>query len=243
QQVDLDHERIYSASADDTLRIWDRYKGDCSHVLEAANSFSKISVTPSYIIATPRSASTLFIWDIVSGKLEHRIDNQWTWDLGPIRGKERTLSTIEIDQDPGVYWFRVWDLKSGQLRRTSSLEAGLERILFFRGGLFIGLAAEGEEYVLKVWDFSANYPLDGEVKNNDHGIPRDNVIDMTEEVGKDDCGMTVIPSPSSSAVEGALTGNSIIAAKRKRSATREPFPRRKREKNDEHDEQVSTSLS
>ncbi|PPR01435.1 hypothetical protein CVT26_015438 [Gymnopilus dilepis] len=245
--VDLDEERIYSNSYDSTIRVWDRYKGDCLHILEVAVSIAEIFVTPSYIIAAGHDlqvVTTLFIWDIVSGKLQHRVDNQSCCALGPIRGNERTLATIEADEDSSIKWFRIWDLKSGQPLMTSSFEPGLlDRKRVVQGRFVMGIVTEDEGHVLKVWDFGANDAEYGEVRDDDHGNSRDNSIDQTEEVMRDDCGMSVRSSPSSSAAEGALAGNSMVASKRKRSPTPDLFPKRKREKNEEHDEQVSTSLT
>ncbi|PPQ80258.1 hypothetical protein CVT26_012049 [Gymnopilus dilepis] len=239
--VDLDEERIYSSSYDNTIRVWDRYKGDCLHVhvLEVVKSPADIFFTPSYIVALA-NASELSIWDIVSGKLEHRINNQPLWDLGSFR---RTLATIEHDElNQSIFWVRIWDLRSGQPIRTSSFEPGFLKIQrFFQGRFFIGISKEDEGHVLKVWDFGDNDAEYGEVRDDDHGNSRDNSIDKIKEVTRDDCRMSVSPSPSSSAVEGAMAGNSMIASKRKRSPTPDLFPKRKREKNDEHDEQVSTS--
>ncbi|PPR01433.1 hypothetical protein CVT26_015435 [Gymnopilus dilepis] len=298
RQVDLDEERIYSTSDDHTIRMWDRSKGDCLHVF--VGYFSKMFVTLPYLIATT-IGSSVYIWDIVSCKLMHTIDNQRNCNLDQIQGKEHTLATIEAFEGSRFHCFRIWDLRSRRPIRTSSFESGiLQERRFFQGRFFIGIAEEDEGHVLKVWDFGANYDsLDAEVGlgnddsrsstvgmtdeiggigKDDGGKPvapfssssvvegtlargstvrakgkrnkaknfilaRDNSIDEIEEVMGDDCGMSVSPSTSNNAVEGALADTSMTASKRKRSPTPDLFPKSKREKNDKHDEQVSTSLT
>ncbi|PPQ87129.1 hypothetical protein CVT26_008399, partial [Gymnopilus dilepis] len=147
-------------------------------------------------------------------------------------------------ENPSVLWFRIWHLSSGQLLKTSSFKPEIPQIgWFIRGRFFMEIAFQDEERVLKVWDFSTDDAEDGEVRRDDDGNSRDNSIDEIEEVRRDDCGMSVDPSPSSSVVERALAGNPMVASKRKRSPTPNLFPKCKREKNEEHDEQVSTSLT
>ena len=193
--------------------MWDRYKGDCLHVLEMPLSLAKIF---SYVIART-GVSALLIWDIVSGKLGHKINYTWLWGARPIRGKEGTLETIERDENPSIFRFRIWDLRSGQLIRASSFEPGVLMLRrFFQDRFFIGIAKKDEGHILKVWDFGANYnSLNAEVGlgNDDRRCSMADIIDKTEGIGKNDYRNPVVQSSSSSIVEDTLPGASTMQGK------------------------------
>ncbi|PPQ74258.1 LOW QUALITY PROTEIN: hypothetical protein CVT26_004451 [Gymnopilus dilepis] len=211
-RVDFDEEKIYSSSTDGIIKVWDRYSGDCVHVLKiptSAPTFTRWDIfvtSPYFIIATIpmhyASRREIFIWNIASGRLEHKIDKQSDWNFGLVRGTRRTLATIEADHKSGKYWFRIWDLKSGRSLASSSFEPGsLDRKLFFQGRYFVGIAKQDDEYVLKVWDFGANDSLDAEVGGRWSGSSGE-VTDTTEGTRKVNHGKTIALSPGSSVDEG-----------------------------------------
>ena len=205
-RVHLDDEKIYSSSDDHTIRVWNRYNGDCLHLLEIPGSMivRNMFVTSPYLIATT-TGTTVSVWDIVSGKLEHRINNQGRCDWGPIRGKEPTLATIEVNHYSINYQFRIWDLRSGRLLTSSSFEPGfLEEEIFLQGRFFMGLAIQDDGYVLKVWDFGANDSLDAEGCSDacTSSTLRGDAPDKAEDMRKDNHGKTTDPTVASEGKRG-----------------------------------------
>ncbi|PPQ82682.1 hypothetical protein CVT26_000883 [Gymnopilus dilepis] len=221
RRVGFDKEMIYSASNDGTVRLWDRYKGDCLHVLDVSKSDYGIKafLPSAFNHSLPPHGSTVFILDIVSDKPEHSIDKQLYSDLGPIHGKERTLATLEADLKGTIYWFRMWDIRSGRLLTSSSFEPGpLLKEWFFQDRYFVGIDGQNGRFILRAWDFGANDSLDTEVGlgNNDKRNSRYDVTYKPEEAGKDYHGKAMVPSPSDCVVDDTLPGGSTMSMRGQR---------------------------
>ena len=160
--VCFDKTRIYS-SYDATVRIWSRHSGDCLHVLDWAafhshTSYYRLNTTPSYLmgtgyIPTSRHYRTL-LWDPDSGRLVHHIGHHRDSCLGPIRGKEHTLVTLELDADSGMEWLKIWDVESARVLMGSSAGTQSRFLSFCSPGRFlIAIVRQATQNTLQVWDF------------------------------------------------------------------------------------------
>ncbi|PPQ96505.1 hypothetical protein CVT26_010440 [Gymnopilus dilepis] len=166
--VAVDESRIYSSSYDVTVRIWDRYHGDSLHVLRLETpAHTTISISPSQLMTIPNILgvfnvnSPICVWDPATGELIYRIEEYSDWALGPMRGEERTLLTLDVDILSYTDTFKIWDLKSGQLLTNLSIGSqqilGTSYIRFSSQDRFLAAVVKRDgQYLLKVWDFGVD---------------------------------------------------------------------------------------
>ncbi|PPQ78476.1 hypothetical protein CVT26_005149 [Gymnopilus dilepis] len=224
--VCLDESRIYSSSYDNTVRVWAHHSGDCLHILnlgpiELFSTFTTDTTSRRLITASrvSKQRNEILIWDPISGKLIHRISNQADSWLGPIRDNERTLLSWEVGEGSSMDWLRIWDVRSGQT--LMSLPIGLKFTtigLCSQGRIVFALSKQGEEHLLKVWDFGPNNSVCARVVGGNVCTPLEGIIiDNAEEPRKGDLGKMDAATSSRMAVEGTVAGSSLIRGKRKRN--------------------------
>ena len=68
RRLRLNSSKIYSASDDKTIRVWDMETGECLHILQSSSSswFLDLHLTSTYL--TSLTYEALEIWDINSGQ-------------------------------------------------------------------------------------------------------------------------------------------------------------------------------
>ncbi|PPQ81408.1 hypothetical protein CVT26_007680 [Gymnopilus dilepis] len=171
--VTLDGSRIYSQSEDAAVRIWDRLTGDCLHVLKMhplTHVLQPLLITPSYLITSGKTPSfnTISIWDHVSGRLVHQIDNEMHYFLGPAEGREHTVVTHGYNMERlSGNWFNIWDLTTGHIR-TRILTGFIGPFTYpnqpiGKGRFFVIIAKQHGQYFLRIWDFGVDKPANEEV--------------------------------------------------------------------------------
>ena len=128
------------------------------------------------------------------------------------------LEAIEIARDLGILCFKLWDLRSGQLLRTSSFDPPklLDKSWCFQGRFLLGIAEEDKEYILKVLDFGTSDAQDGELWNDNRGNLRDDGPSKPQEARKDDHEKPMALSAGSSAIEDESSTNSKPTSTKKR---------------------------
>ncbi|PPQ81413.1 hypothetical protein CVT26_007687 [Gymnopilus dilepis] len=224
--VSLDTAKIYSAATYDGVRVWDRYSGDCLQVLDMESQLNlrlhRLDTTPSYLVGTAgiSKAYSAFIWDPNSGMLIHQIDGNGDSCLGPVRGKEHTLVTVELDTNSGKNFLKIWDLNSSQvIMHFPDVPLSTYTGFCSQDRFLMALVTQDAQLTLKVWDFGDNDTpkREDDVSGINDASSEDDLVDVdkTEDSRGIKLADTIIQSSNSSSVEEIPEGGSIITGKRK----------------------------
>lgn len=105
-------QKVFSGSADNTVRIWALQNGQCCRTLVGhADTVELLSLSPSYLVSASKD-STLCVWDPDTGDLIHTFS-----------GHSAAIQCVQHDEckvlsGGSIGKLLVWDVRRGTLIRT-----------------------------------------------------------------------------------------------------------------------------
>ena len=162
----LSQSKIYSASEDKTIRIWNTLTGDCLHVLESPEGVAlDMAVSPSYLM-TSHLQRTLRAWNASSGDLLYKQDDVPGFfiqhdDLKMMLSWGTRVSGAEpgLEGEPSQNCVQIYDVRSmKQFKSLMIAKTGVSYLFCFQGRFCMALLFDDYDslYSLEVWDFSVS---------------------------------------------------------------------------------------
>ncbi|WP_437718588.1 AAA family ATPase [Sorangium sp. So ce448] len=146
-----DGQRIVSASADSTLKVWDLATGKLLSTIEGhSGGVNACAVSPDGLRIVSASAdSTLKVWNLATGKLLSTLEGHSGW-VNDCALSPDGLRIISASSDRTL---KVWDLTTGKLLSTLEGHSGwVDACAVSPDGLRIVSASY--DRTLKVWDLA-----------------------------------------------------------------------------------------
>jgi len=108
-------EKIASASADETMRLWDMATGSQLHVLNHASDFFGLAYSPKGdLIASGAADRTVRLWNVITGDCSKVLSGH----TGSVYGVAYSPSGERIASCSADTGIRLWDVETGESIRT-----------------------------------------------------------------------------------------------------------------------------
>ena len=146
--IDLDQKQVYSASFDNTVRIWNIETGDCSYILRSTSSVATVRASLSHLV-TCQSNGMLSIWNTTTGMLLYEIPESLFRTQYFQHDGRKLLFGGSTDE-----FLTVWDIASNKPIQSLLLgNATVNQHTFFSGRFCISTVTRQERYSIEIWEF------------------------------------------------------------------------------------------
>ncbi|RYP43376.1 hypothetical protein DL768_009953 [Monosporascus sp. mg162] len=148
--------QLASASADNTVKIWDVSNGDCLQTLEhSGRVWSVIFSHDSIRLASASDDMTITIWDTNSGE---RLQTLESHSRRPFYSVVFSHDSTRLASVSGDKTFKIWDANSGKCLQTFEGHNGYVWSVTFSHDS-TRLASASEDKTIKIWDVTSGEHL------------------------------------------------------------------------------------
>ncbi|MEH2040951.1 nSTAND1 domain-containing NTPase, partial [Nostoc sp.] len=145
-------QQLASASADNTIKIWDVSRGQLLKTLTGHSSLvNSIAYSPNgQHLASASADNTIKIWDVSSGQLLKTLTNH----SSPVNSIAYSPNGKQLASASADKTIKIWDVSSGQLLKTlTNHSSPINSIAYSPNGK--QLASASADKTIKIWDVSS----------------------------------------------------------------------------------------